>query len=308
MHFEGMDLNLLVTLDVLLEERSVTRAATRLFVSQPAMSAALQRLRYHFSDSLFEKVGRRLELTPRARTLVQPLRALLIDIRSTLDATPAFDPASSRRSFRLSMSSFVAELLVPRLFHAISRQAPYLQLEVEYLTSNMFSRLQSGLIDCCITVHDVAYFDPGYDQDDFASDFLFRDPFVLVASEDNALAFDGMSYEELCALPLVIVRVGERVRSVVERSIERFAKRPNTFCVIPSYGLAMQMLTGSGMVAIARSRIADAYRTQCRLKTVAPPLDLPILEDALIWHSRTDADPGHIWLRDLIRNTAMQLA
>src|SRR6202000_3119595 len=89
----------------------------------PAMSAALQRLRYHFSDPLFEKVGRRLALTPRAKTLVQPLRALLIHIRSTLDATPEFDAATSRRSFRLSMSSFVAELLVPRLLHTISRRA-----------------------------------------------------------------------------------------------------------------------------------------------------------------------------------------
>ena len=308
MHFEGMDLNLLVTLDALLEERSVTRAAARLSVSQPAMSAALQRLRYHFSDPLFEKLGRRLELTPRAKALVQPLRELLVDIRSTLDATPVFDPASSRRSFRLAMSSFVAELLVPRLFHAISRQAPYLQFEVEYLTSNMFSRLQAGMIDCCITVYDVAYFDPGYDQDDFVSDFLFRDPFVLVAAEDNARVFDGMRYEDLCALPLIIVRVGERVRSIVERSIERFTERPNTVCVIPSYGLAMQMLRGSEMVAIARSRIADVYLGQLKLKAVGPPIDLPILDDALIWHSRTDTDPGHIWLRDLIRNTAKQLA
>ena len=303
MHFEGMNLNLLVALDALLEEKSVTRAATRLHVSQPAMSAALQNLRYHFSDELLERFGRNLELTPRAKNLAVPLRELLIDIRAALDATPKFDPATSRRSFRLAMSSFVAELLLPALARALADQAPNLSLEVQYLTSDVFTRLNNGVLDLCITVPDRAYFDPSYVQDEFVSEHLFSDPFVLVADSGNDRVHEGMNHAELCAHPLAVVRVGENVRSVVERAIDRFPNKPNIICTLPSYMLALRMVSDSRLVSIVRSKVATEYATDLGLKIVSSPLDLPVLEDALIWQGRTDRDPGQTWLRELIRAT-----
>ena len=92
MHFQGVDLNLLVALDALLSEKSVTRAAERIHISQPGMSAALQKLRWHFSDQLLERVGRRLELTPLAHGLAEPLKEILFKVRQILDTEPSFNP------------------------------------------------------------------------------------------------------------------------------------------------------------------------------------------------------------------------
>jgi len=308
MHFQGVDLNLLVALDAMLEERSVTRAANRLQLRQPAMSAALQRLRYHFSDALFERVGQRLELTPRAKALVEPVRNLLIDIRATLDATVAFDPKSSNRGFRLAMSSFTAELIMPQLSKALIREAPGLRCEISYTNADMFHQLRNGLIDCCITIDDPVYFDYMRAYDEFLSQSLLRDPFTLVAARDNPHVHEGMSYDELCALPLVIVRVGEKIRSVVEHVLDQQTVKPATPSVVPSYQLALRMISGSDMVLFARRSAVMACSHDLNLRHVAPPLQLPLLEDSLIWHMRTDSDAGHLWLRQLIRNTVHDLA
>lgn len=111
MHLQRLDLNLLIALDALLTERNVTRAAERIYISQPGMSAALQKLRQHFSDPLLERIGRNMELTARGRALADPVKTILTQIRELNDQCKSFDPSQAQRVFRISATTYVSELL-----------------------------------------------------------------------------------------------------------------------------------------------------------------------------------------------------
>lgn len=303
-HFKGLNLNLLAALDAMLTERSVTQAALRLGVSQPAMSTALQQLRDHFGDPLLERVGRRLQPTPRAKAISKPLRALLLDIQTAIEAAPDFDAASSTRRFRLAMSTFAAELLYPTLSHIVVTQAPHIALELKFIGSDVFNRISDGTIDCCVTVHDRALFDPYYLQGNLESDCLLRDPFVLAVAQNNPLSREAITYKVLCDTQLVVVRVGENIRSVVERSFDQLSQKPNIIQVVPTYFMALQMIATSSLVGLVRSSIGAQHAERLNLRLLKPPLDLPVLEDALIWHRRTDGDAAQLWLRERIRTAA----
>ena len=150
MHFNRFDLNLLVALEALLEEKNVTRAAERVCISQPAMSGSLQRLRERFNDPLLVRVGRSMELTPRAEGLLQPVQNILQEIQSTIDAEPTFDPKTARRSFTVLMSDYVSTVLVPEVVRQISKEAPGIKIQVVMLGANDHERLESGQADLII--------------------------------------------------------------------------------------------------------------------------------------------------------------
>ncbi len=304
MHFKGLNLNLLAALDAMLTERSVTQAALRLGVSQPAMSTALQQLRDHFGDPLLERVGRRLEPTPRAKAISGRLRKLLLGIQTAMEAAPDFDAATSTRRFRVAMSTFVAELLYPAVSQIVVAEAPRVALELNFIGSDVFNRISDGTIDCCVTVNDRTLFDPYYSQEDLKSDCLLRDPFVLVTSASHPLAHGPVTYQALCESRLVIVRVGDNVRSVVERSLDQRTTKPDIAHIVPSYSMALQMIGASDLIGLVRFSIAAQHAERLDLRLLEPPIDLPVLEDALIWHGRTDGDLAHLWLREQIRQAA----
>ena len=124
MHFHGLDLNLLVVLDALITERSISRTGEKIHLSQPATSGALARLREYFKDDLLVPVGRKMLLTPLAEELTQPVRQLLLQTEGIIRRTPAFSPATSERVFRLVMSDYVATTLMSQALPEIQRQAP----------------------------------------------------------------------------------------------------------------------------------------------------------------------------------------
>src|SRR5262249_11793074 len=131
MQLNRFDLNLLIALDALLHEKNVTRAAERVFLSQPAMSASLQKLRDFFQDPLLVRVGRDMELTPRAQSLVQPVREALLKVQSTLGTQPTFDPATVRRTYTVIATDEAVPELVPRVLGRLAREAPQIQCHIE---------------------------------------------------------------------------------------------------------------------------------------------------------------------------------
>lgn len=152
MHLKGLNLNLLVVLDALLREKSVTKTAERLNVTQPAISAALQRLREYLEDPLLERNGRKVELTQRAKDLAVPVREILLRIESALKTTPNFDPAEDKRTFRVAMSAHMGELVgVPLVRHLI-RHAPGISFQIVDLAVDSFKRVEEGDLDLCLTI------------------------------------------------------------------------------------------------------------------------------------------------------------
>ena len=147
MRFEGLDLNLLVALDAILEERSVMAASRRLHLSQPAMSAAIGRLRQYFNDEIFTISQRKLVPTPLAQSLEQPTRDILLRIRANLISPPKFDPASSERRFRLVVSDYASIVLMHAVMKRVYRDAPGVCLEILPFSDRVDDQLQRGEVD-----------------------------------------------------------------------------------------------------------------------------------------------------------------
>jgi len=305
MHFEGLDLNLLVVLDALLSEQSVTRAASRLCVTQPAISVALQKLRVQFSDPLLERVGRRMELTPFARELALPVKELLHQIRTVVESRSGFDPRSDSRNYRLLMSSSIAELFGVPALRDMRSKAPNVHCQIDvFVAPDLLRRLQDGEIDLCIQVFQPGVWEQVSDIESISHEFLFSDHYVVVGDISNPLLVSGMSFEDFCQIDHVETRFGGNLTSIPERSLASLAARPKTSMIVPTYNLAIEAVLGSSMTAIVPSRTTRAPAFDGRLKIIEPPFEIGPLEQNMIWHKRNDNDPGHVWFRDFLKGFA----
>jgi LysR family nod box-dependent transcriptional activator len=285
MHFKGLDLNLLVALDALLSERNVTRAAERIHLSQPGMSAALQKLRWHFSDQLLERVGRRLDLTPRARDLVEPVRDILFRVGHLIDHEPDFDPRTAKRVFRLAMSNVGSEVLAAPLAEKLLEIAPGISCQFDDLNSNALTRLNDGQYDICVTIAERTLLDPTYVEDALAEEFLFNDYFVLVAAAGNAALTDDISYADFCKLPYVEIRFGGDLVSAIEQTL----------------------VSRTRLVAAVPWRIFNLYRTSLKLRFAPLPFKAQDLDETAVWHIRHQDDPGHRFFRQVLKEVASSL-
>ncbi|WP_088306491.1 LysR family transcriptional regulator [Novosphingobium sp. B 225] len=303
MHFEGLDLNLLVALDALLSEQSVTRAASRLCVTQPAVSVALQKLRVQFSDPLLERVGRRMELTPFARELVIPVKELLHQIRTVVESRSGFDPQCDSRNFRLLMSSSIAEIFGVPALRELRGAAPNVHCQVDvFVAPDMLRRLQDGEIDLCIQVFQPGVWEQVSDIESISHEALFSDHYVLVGDASNRLLANGLDFDAFCRIDHIETRFGGNLMSLPERGLAGIAKRPKTPLIVPTYNLAIAAVLGSQMTAIVPSRVAGAPWLQDKLSIVEPPFEIGPLEQHMIWHKRNDNDPGHSWFRGFLGN------
>ncbi len=306
MHLEKFDLNLLVALDALLTERHVTRAADKVCVSQPAMSAALARLRHYFNDPLLERSGAKLDLTPRAAELAGEVRELLLKIKATL-RTQAFDPAQDDREFRLVMSDYVASILMPVLTKCALRQAPNIKIQIEPLATDSLAKMERGLVDCCITVRDHELQEGADSAEVFSCNPLFSDHFVLVVDEDSPAALRPLSADGLLELPYVAVRFTPSILSAAETSIrqQRLPLRPAV--VTPSFTAAASLIRGTNMTTFIPRRLADLLGPAMGLAMRDAPIPLQQLDETLVWHKRSEADPAHSWIRSMICQAAQML-
>jgi LysR family nod box-dependent transcriptional activator len=159
MQFHRFDLNLLIALDTLLREKNITRAAEKVFVSQPAMSAALHRLRDYFDDPLLIRVGRDMELSPRGQSLVEPVREALLLIQATLGTQPTFTAATTQREFTLILSEEAVPGLLPAILERVSREAPGIRINIELVSHTALNRLEYGDVDLCLCLDCLRLFE-----------------------------------------------------------------------------------------------------------------------------------------------------
>ena len=181
MRFHHLDLNLLVALDVLLEEQNITRAAERLHMTQSATSGVLGRLRTFFEDELLVQVGRKMQPTPYALELAQPVREVLLTIRSSITAKPVFDPSSSKRHLRLVTSDYLISVLFAQVIQKIHLQAPHITFEMISPGDNSAELLMRGEVDMMIVPE-------RYLIDGHPSQLLFEEDHVCVVWRDNPQA------------------------------------------------------------------------------------------------------------------------
>ena len=302
--FNRFDLNLLRALDALLEERNVTHAASRLCLTQPAMSAALQRMRDFFDDQLLVRVGREMELTPRARSLITPVRELLLMARDTLDTQPSFDPKATRRSFRIAMSDYAASVLMPLVIAHLATEAPYLSLHVEGLTSASLGKLAHNDVDFCVSTDDWRLYGDVRPGSDIRMAPMFTDGFVCVVDSASPYLRAPFTAAEYAGAQHATVRIARGVSSIVERACTIADLSLTVTVTAPSFSTLLLMIPGTPLVATTQARLARMMLRSLPLRQLPCPIPIPTLREVLVWHTRSEFDPGHAFLRTVIEDAA----
>ncbi|MFC7050895.1 LysR family transcriptional regulator [Emcibacter nanhaiensis] len=306
MHLKGLDLNLLIILDALLKERNVTKAADRVCISQPAASAALSKLRHFTGDELLQKVGRTFVLTPRAQALVKPVEDILRQIEKTMIPSPDFDPARVDRTFKIAMSSYVGNLLTDGIMDKLINVYPKISLDVESLRTDSVARVKEGKIDFCIATLPTAFLDWPEAREEYNYSFLFEDEWVVLASAENDLVTNNLTFEEFCALPYIETRLGRNLRTPIDQILDCKNRRPQTRLSVPHFELAITHTMHSDCITVVPSMLVNDLERPF-LKMVRVPFETPTIEEHLIWDARNEDEPDIKWFRELLMEITLEL-
>ena len=306
MQLNRFDLNLLIALDALLQEKNVTRAAERVFVSQPAMSAALQKLREYFNDPLLVRVGRDMELTPRGLSLVEPVREALLRIQQTLGTQPSFDPGTVRRTFTLIVSADAVLRVMPAIFRRLAREAPGITCHVGHFSETTLSRLEYGDADLYLGLNSLRLFGLRGFPDTLRIIDIRPVRWVAVVSRDHPSVEDSITEAQYLGLPHVFgwprghtLPLEEMVRRMTNAEIDIKATTPGLL-EIPF------LLEGTQLIATLPEHLARFLAKLAPVKVLPLPFDTPETREVVIWHKRNEPDPGHAWMREVLIGLAKE--
>jgi DNA-binding transcriptional LysR family regulator len=303
MDFHGLDLNLLVAFNALMNERNVTRAATQVGVSQPAMSAALSRLRTLLGDPLFQRSSAGLVPTARARDLAAPVAAALRQIELAMLTQPAFEPGTASVTFRLGLQDYPTLVLLPALVEALERATPGISLNVlAYNDRNTaIDLLDAGSIDVAIGVA------PTVMDARIITRPLMRDAFVTIVSTDHPAASGPMDLHTYLDLQHVLVSPEGQLHGLVDQTLAQQGKQRKLALTLPQLFAVPAVIARTNMAATILKRVADDSQAGHRLVMFAPPLGLPEITFHLIWHRRSDSNPAQQWFREFIAQQSAAL-
>ena len=293
MELRDVDLNLLVALDALLAERSVTLAARRLCVGQSAMSSTLTRLRRLFDDPLLVREGRTMAPTPCAESLVKPVAEVLDAITALLAGRDDFDPAHDERAFRVIASDYTMVTFLTPFLARLEEEAPGVRLWVSPPGDDYVERLARGRVDLVVLPREV--FGPWRDYPHLP---LFSDRFVCAVDADNDEVGSSITLGEFSALPYLATSCGHEV-SPAEAQLDRLGIPRNTE-ITTAFGLAPLLLRGTRRIALVHERLALQLADQTRLRLLEPPMPLEPIHQLLVWSARSEHDPAHRWIRNRI--------
>lgn len=290
MRFAGLDLNLLVALDTLLEDRNVTAAAHRMNLSQSAMSSALGRLREYFKDELLVPSGRGLLPTPRALMLERPVREVLLGVRALVSAQPEFTAETSTRNLRIMVSDYAASVGLDAALADMAARAPHLTFDLLHIDVDADERLGRGDVDLLLTLD--RYVSPAH-----PSALLFEDEFVVAGWAGNPDLPPDLDAEAYAALGHVAVRLGPHAPAFEAASLPAgLVRRVEVWA--PSFALAPRLLVGTRRIATLQRRLAEAAARSLPLVLRPAPFPIPRARQVVQWRAGADADPALVWVRD----------
>jgi DNA-binding transcriptional LysR family regulator len=293
MRFKGLDLNLLVALDVLLDERSVARAAARLHLSQSATSGALARLREWFGDELLIPVGRRLMPTPRALILAQQVRQALLQIEGTIMRPAVFDHATARRRFTIIASDYVAITGLKDALRAIASVAPHLTFQMEPPTDSPCDKLERGEADF-LAMPEI------YLSKNHPSAALFTDTYCVVADRNLGPQGDIMTEAEFLAARHVSVKFPTVTPLHESWFVENRGVERDIAAFVGSFSAVPFLIVGTDRIALMHSRLAQAFCRIMPLRMLPCPIPIPPIAERLQWHRFGEGDVGLMWVRDAL--------
>ncbi|WP_156442705.1 LysR family transcriptional regulator [Sphingomonas sp. CCH9-H8] len=297
MRFKGLDLNLIVAFEALMSDRSVSRAAQRLNLSQPAMSNALARLRSYFGDELLIARNKRMYPTPFAETLLPQVRQALETMEGVIATSRHFDPATTNRNFRIMTSDYIATSILFPIVTRLSATAPGVRIELLLPSPRRIELLESGGIDLLITLQE-------YVTPELPSERLFEDEYRLVGRAGHPALAGATTLAAMLAYDHVHVAIGdERLPSFGDAFLDRMGIQRRVAMIAPNFGMLPWLLQDTDWLALVQGRLAAQMARNFPLVAVAPPLPIPPLVEMAQYHVTRSNDPGLRWLIDLIRSS-----
>jgi LysR family nod box-dependent transcriptional activator len=289
-----LDLNLLVSLDALLTERSVSRAAQRLHLSQPSLSASLARLRAHFSDPLLVRRGNSHDLSPLALRLVEPVSATLEAARRIFEEQAEWDPAVVTREFSIYMSDYALNTIAPVISRLAREQAPGVHfrflLHNPTIVDDATERLRG--VDGIIIPHgylaDLPYVD------------LWQDDWMIVASAENPVVVRGLTLEDLADAAWVYTYQTRTAFTSASRQLQYLGIEPRVEAVVESFTALPLFVEGTDRLGLLQRRLLDRLTRSHGVVALDPPFDAVPVSNALWWHPVHRGDPAHQWMRELV--------
>ncbi len=304
MNISKIDLNLLIYLDVLLREKNVTRAASQLNITQPAMSNGLKRLRTLFNDPILVRTSDGMVPTERARALAPSIRKILLELEEALQGEEEFNELNSQRVFRIMASDYAASTLIPTLLKLLNKVAPNITIDIMTPSDVTFHDVEAGKIDMAINRFDEL-------PQSFHQKTIWRDSFSCLLSADNPVVskFNLNSY--LASKHVWVsktgfgVGVGMDPKDVqklgwVDEALAKLGKKRDIKVFTRNYHVAMQLALEDSLIATLPTRAAELHKNDANFTIIKPPFDIPDIELKMIWSPLLHHDASHIWFRQLV--------
>jgi DNA-binding transcriptional LysR family regulator len=286
-----VDLNLLIALKVLLDKENVTAAAAEMGISQSAMSHTLKRIRTQFNDEILVRDSSGMHPTESALTIYRQLSWVMSEVDSILEP-PEFDPASARGVLRLALTDYGAATILPLIIEDLTKEAPFLNFEIEPGHSASFERLEVGELDIAVGsfINEPAGF---YRQR------IFDDEMVCILRADHPAVEGGLTFKDYVEMPHGVITVaGTDV--LINAAFKKQGLKRRSLLSFPHFMAAPLIVARSDLVVTLPRRMADIFTGAANLAICTPPIPLKKLTIYQLWHERSKNDPAHVWLRSFI--------
>jgi DNA-binding transcriptional LysR family regulator len=294
-NFDDLDLNLLRVFDVMMRERSVTRTADELGRTQSAISHSLAKLRHLFRDELFTRDGGAMRPTPRAVELLSDISVALTTIRASIDRHQIFDPATTRRNFRIGLTDYHAMTFIPGLIREFSKRASNATLNVIPANGGEGgSSVYLRQVDCAVTGAAIKD-EPGLVKVELGQDRLF-----CAVWSGSRFVQNPMTLETYLAGPHLQISADGVSEGLADAALRERGLRRNVVATISNYLVLPWALRGTELITHCGDGILQILDGTSEVRLISPPLPIPNVRTSLILHRQMANDPGTNWLRELI--------
>jgi LysR family nod box-dependent transcriptional activator len=298
----GLDLNLLVSLNAILTEQSVSKAAAQLGFSQPSLSLALRRLRIHFNDELLTRNGNTYSLTPLAVGLSENVAAAIDSVRRVFSIESAFDPALATREFLIRGSDHAAATIGTAICAAADIEAPGVFFRFMNSMAGDAEEALTTLEQC-----DAMFLPPGAFPG-LPDLTVVKDHWVCLLSADNKFVGESLTLEQMGELPWVFTHQSRRSPRPAVVQLKMLGVEPQVDCIIDSFLALPWFLLGTDRLALVPARLAELLLIDPRLRSVPCPYEAVQMSVHMYWHPKLSHDPGHQWLRRLVKDIGLSMA
>jgi DNA-binding transcriptional LysR family regulator len=301
MRFNRLDLNQLVALDALLREKSVSKAAERIYLSQSAMSNSLTRLREYFQDELLVPTGRKMVITSLGERLAPEVKSILISIQKVTQIRETFDISEVDAEVSIIVSDYVSSVFMPAVVRAVALEAPNVRIRMSILNGSYLDRLDRGEVDFVIAPENFTH--PAQ-----PTEFLFQDRFCCVAWDQNAAIKAGVKFEDYQKLGHVVTQIEEGRTALFEDwFLAKYGKVRRIEVICLYFSLLPSLVVGTNRIATVHHELAKLYQSTFPIAIHELPVEMPIFREYIQYHKSFGSDQVSLWFRDLLHRVAAQM-